>query len=125
MLTDKGVFVIANEATELADPTNNNYYPKSTSALLNAGSAAQLTSIDFNCNSRNASAPTVGAYQYSSATNPGWAISKQMKPDCGSAGTTSGGTTTDGGSTTGDESAATRTGIMASLFVLMFLNYLL
>ena len=67
---------------------------------MNAGSASLLTSEDFNCNPRSTSAPTVGAYQYSTATNPGWTITQSMKPACGSSSSTTGSASTTGSTST-------------------------
>lgn len=48
-----------------------NAYPTSISNLIGAGSLKYSTPLDFNGNSRS-STPDVGAYQYSTPSNPGW-----------------------------------------------------
>ena len=72
---------------------------------MNAASTAFLTALDFDCNPRSSSAPTVGAYQYVAGSSPAWSIASQFKPACGSS---SGSTTgTPAGSTTGTPSGST------------------
>jgi hypothetical protein len=53
-------------------------FPKSGSALIGAASAAHITTLDFNGNSRTGT-NDVGAYRYSSSGNPGWVISAGFK----------------------------------------------
>jgi hypothetical protein len=59
----------------------NNYYPSATSALKNAGSAAYTAPAtkDFNNTPRSNTTPTVGAYEYTTTTNPGPAIGPGFK----------------------------------------------
>ena len=53
-------------------------FPKSGSALIGAASAAHVTALDFNGNSRTGT-NDVGAYRYNGAGNPGWVISAGFK----------------------------------------------
>lgn len=70
--------LVGSATTELADPVNFNVYPKATSALIRAGLETGLP-YDFNQFSRSACAPTIGAYEFSSNSNPGWAITRAIK----------------------------------------------
>jgi len=66
-------------ATEVLNPTAENWYPSTTSRLISAGSRQGLSSAvtqDFNCLSRSQT-PTIGAYEKSSNTNPNpWNLSQ-------------------------------------------------
>ncbi|KAL9651677.1 hypothetical protein ABK040_001621 [Willaertia magna] len=55
------------------------YYLTSTSALRGAGSENNTTPVDFNGNVRSQSSIDVGAYQYSTPTNPGWVVKPWFK----------------------------------------------
>lgn len=56
-----------------------NVYPTATSTVLGAGSPAHSAPDDFNGTARGAM-PDVGAYQRTTATNPGWIPVEGMKP---------------------------------------------
>jgi hypothetical protein len=74
-------FTLRADTVELLNPNGQNFYPAVGSYLIDAASTQPqfLVSTDFNCNYRNSAMPTVGAYQYSTATNPGWQISATFK----------------------------------------------
>lgn len=59
--------------------TPPNVYPTATSTLIGAGSPAHSAPDDFNGTPRGAM-PDVGAYQRTTATNPGWIPVEGMKP---------------------------------------------
>ena len=59
--------------------TPPNVYPTATSTVIGAGDAAHSASNDFNGTGRTAM-PDVGAYQRTTATNPGWIPVEGMKP---------------------------------------------
>lgn len=65
-------------AADLGDPTTGNVYPPMASALVNAGDAGQQPADDFNGTARTGAA-TVGAYQWTGATNPGWVVAEGFK----------------------------------------------
>jgi hypothetical protein len=56
-----------------------NVYPTASSTLIGAGNVAHSAADDFNRTPRGA-APDVGAYQRTTATNPGWIPVEGMKP---------------------------------------------
>ena len=71
--TTTGAIQVGDASSELVDPEGNppNLYPLSDSMLINAGSVTyqqytSRTEYDFDCIQRDDSAPTIGAYQYSS-----------------------------------------------------------
>lgn len=60
-------------ALDLLNVGARNVYPRAGSRLIDAGSAAHVTSIDFNGTPRTGT-PDAGAYNYSTAQNPGWTV---------------------------------------------------
>ena len=62
----------------MLNPTGLNFYPKSTSGLRNHANW-DIPATDFNCVTRNTDLSTVGAYEYTTATNPGWIPAKTIK----------------------------------------------
>lgn len=64
-----------------ADVVGETYYPTNTSALINAGTKSYATPVtwDYNGTPRSSSTPTVGAYEYTTATNPGQPIGSTIK----------------------------------------------
>jgi Right handed beta helix region len=58
-------------AADLGDPTHAAVYPPAGSALIDVGAPDSVTD-DFNGLPRNDGHPDVGAYERSSAANPGW-----------------------------------------------------
>lgn len=69
-------------AADLASPAERNVYPTETSRVIDAGSGEQMTDRDFNGRERFG-APDAGAYERSSATNPGWRVSPGFKAAAG------------------------------------------
>jgi hypothetical protein len=73
---------------DFEDVANWDFYPAPTSTLLDAGDSASeawVPTVDFNGQSRNGEAPTVGAFQWSGRGNPGWIIAEGFKdPESGS-----------------------------------------
>lgn len=52
-------------------------YPRSNATLIVNGSpTAPGYDTDFNLTPRNLTKPTIGAYEYTTATNPGWQVQK-------------------------------------------------
>jgi len=68
-----GYLVGQTAALDMLDAAGRNVYPRAGSRLIDAGVAAHASSIDFNGNARTGT-PDAGAYDYSSAQNPGWAV---------------------------------------------------
>lgn len=60
-------------AADFLDASARNVYPRPGSSLIDAGAAGQVTAIDFNGNARGGT-PDAGAYDYSTAQNPGWTV---------------------------------------------------
>lgn len=60
-------------ALDLLNVGARSVYPRAGSRLIDAGSAAHVTSIDFNGTPRTGT-PDAGAYNYSTAQNPGWTV---------------------------------------------------
>jgi|JRYD01.1.fsa_nt_gb hypothetical protein len=58
---------------DLTDVAQHNVYPRAGSRVIDAASAAHVTSLDFNGNARSGT-PDAGAYDYTTAQNPGWAV---------------------------------------------------
>jgi len=67
----------------VADVSNFNFYPSGpNSPLVGAGNVSYpspIITFDFNDDARSATAPTVGAYEYSQSTNPGWTLAHGFK----------------------------------------------
>ena len=57
-------------------------FPKPGSALLGAGSASHVVSVDFNGTPRTG-APDVGAYEFAAGGNPGWTLAAGFKGNGG------------------------------------------
>jgi len=55
------------------------YYPPAGSALINAGSSTYATDDDFNATERTDTMADVGAYEVTTATNPGWTLAEDFK----------------------------------------------
>jgi hypothetical protein len=68
----------ATIAQVFANIANNNVYPAVGSALIKAGDSTHSTTIDFNGLPRG-NPPTIGAYEFSADTNPGWAVQGAFK----------------------------------------------
>jgi hypothetical protein len=66
----------------MTNPASFDFYPKTGSNLIGNGDAAYVDGPDFNGNTRS-STPTLGAYEYTTATNPGWTIGEGFKPAFG------------------------------------------
>jgi len=66
--------------SELQGYSNDNVYPTTSSSLISKGSSQYSSSYDFNGKPRSKTTPTVGAYEYSTPTNPGWLPTKSIKP---------------------------------------------
>lgn len=73
-----GYAVGQTPALDLAGVGERNVYPRAGSRLIDAGSAAYATAIDFNGNTRGGT-PDAGAYDYTTAQNPGWAVAAGFK----------------------------------------------
>ena len=73
-----GTIQVGTASAELTSPSTYNVYPLSSSKLINAG-APLLLPYDFNYFARNCKTPTIGAYEYSSSSNPGWTVQKGFK----------------------------------------------
>jgi len=76
--------IAGSATTYLVNPTSTtapNFYPKSGTSLIGGGTNAvySLVPQDFNCNARSSTAPTVGAYEYSTTSNPGPQLGKSFK----------------------------------------------
>ncbi len=69
-------------AADLGDPASGNVFPPMGSALIGAGFSALAPSDDFNATPRT-QPPTVGAYQYDAAGNPGWIPTEGFKGSVG------------------------------------------
>jgi hypothetical protein len=63
---------------DLLDASGRNVYPTAGSRLLDAGAAAHAATTDFNGRGRGAT-PEAGAYEWSSAQNPGWSVAPGFK----------------------------------------------
>ncbi len=94
---------------DFADVEGWDFYPAGDSQLIDSADAsgeAWVPQVDFNGAPREGDAPDVGAYEYSSSGNPGWAIREGFKDlsldDSGGTQVTGGGCCDkDGGSTEG------------------------
>lgn len=72
-LPASGYRVGQTEALDLIDVAARDVYPRAGSRLIDAGVATHATATDFNGNARGGT-PDAGAYDYSTAQNPGWAV---------------------------------------------------
>jgi hypothetical protein len=68
-----------NLAADLGDPSTTMLYPPDGSALINTGAVLQSAPDDFNGTKRDFQ-PDVGAYEHTTATNPGWQPVDGFKP---------------------------------------------
>ena len=78
----KGHYVPGAGSRDFADDVGWDFYPSSTSTLLGAAdpsAEAWVPPLDFNHAERDGAAPDVGAYERSTADNPGWAIQEGYK----------------------------------------------
>ena len=68
--------------TDFVDADNFDFYPDTSSALVDAGDAAgdaYIPEFDFNGSPRQGDQPDVGAYEFVGGTNPGWVIQESFK----------------------------------------------
>ncbi|CAF4601950.1 unnamed protein product [Rotaria sp. Silwood1] len=81
-IQSNGIFTVENNV--FADVNNFNFYPATGSLLIKAGAYLENHHVayDFNGKQRSKTTPTVGAYEFSTTTNPGCSITKNFK--CGS-----------------------------------------
>ncbi len=77
-LPSSGYRVGRSAAQDFLGATARNVYPSATSPLLDAGSPAWVTTIDFNATARSGP-PDAGAYTWTGATNPGWVVTAGFK----------------------------------------------
>lgn len=73
-----GYRVGQSTALDLVNLAGRDVYPTAGSRLIDAGVAAHAAAVDFNGQPRGAT-PDAGAYERSSATNPGWAVGPGFK----------------------------------------------
>jgi len=81
-LTYPGFVVAGGGYTDFADADNFDFYPDTSSVLIDEGDAAgdaYIPEFDFNGSARQGDQPDVGAYEYVSGTNPGWVIQEGFK----------------------------------------------
>lgn len=67
---------------DFADAESFDFYPRSGSTLVDVGDAsgdAYIPALDFNGVAREGDKPDVGAYEFSSGTNPGWVLQEDFK----------------------------------------------
>ncbi|TNE87639.1 MAG: hypothetical protein EP330_17715 [Deltaproteobacteria bacterium] len=77
-----GTFVPGGGEADFMDASNWDFYPTSSSVLLDSGDPsgeAYIPSDDFNTAPRDGANPTVGAYEWVTEGNPGWAIREAFK----------------------------------------------
>ena len=92
-----------SEAADLGDPAAALVYPPPGSALIGTGVASEVAD-DFNGTARPNGTPDVGAYEVTTATNPGWIPTEGFKDPVVSGGGDGGGPgddDDDGGDDTG------------------------
>lgn len=77
-LPASGYRVGQGAALDFVDVAARNVYPRAGSSLIDAGAAAYASSVDFNGNPRSGT-PDAGAYDYSTAQNPGWTVAPGFK----------------------------------------------
>jgi len=78
----EGAFEAGAGFDDFSDVEGWDFYPVTGSALINnadPSSDAWVPQTDFNGAPREGDAPDVGAYEYSSGSNPGWAIREGFK----------------------------------------------
>jgi hypothetical protein len=67
-----GTFVLSSTPSNVFENiVNYDFYPAQNSSLINAGNGTFFIPYDFNGQPRSPTTPTVGAYEYSTMTNPG------------------------------------------------------
>ncbi|MCO4744522.1 MAG: right-handed parallel beta-helix repeat-containing protein [Proteobacteria bacterium] len=77
-----GAYIPGGGESDFMDAENWDFYPTSASILLSAADPAgdaYIPSDDFNLVTRDGGAPTVGAYEWVTEGNPGWAIREAYK----------------------------------------------
>ena len=77
-----GAYVPGGGEGDYSSPDDWDFYPDANSVLLGAGDTsgeAYIPSEDFNGAPRDGANPTVGAYEWSTADNPGWVVSEGFK----------------------------------------------
>lgn len=77
-----GHFSAGNGAADFVDAEGWDFYPSSSSALVNTAdpsSSSWVPATDFNGSPRDGDAPDVGAYERVGGENPGWAIQEGFK----------------------------------------------
>jgi hypothetical protein len=75
-------FIPGGGESDFIEAENWDFYPTSNSLLLGTGDTAGEAYIpveDFNTAARDGASPTVGAYQWTTEGNPGWAIREGFK----------------------------------------------
>jgi hypothetical protein len=91
-----GVATGRSAALDLGDPATGQVYPPDGSPLIGAASAAMAPSDDFNGTARSDGAPDVGAYERTTAKNPGWSPTEGFKDAVPVTGPADGGPGDDG-----------------------------
>lgn len=79
---DSGAFTGGAGFDDFLDPEGWDFYPSPNSHLINAADPSGDTYVpaaDFNGADRPGDAPDVGAYEWTGAENPGWAIQEDFK----------------------------------------------
>jgi len=81
-IQQNGTFVVGSNI--FANPANYDLYPSVGSPLINAGiyNLIRAVQYDFNGKTRSKTTPTIGAYEFSTSTNPGCKITENFR--CGS-----------------------------------------
>ncbi|MCA9694897.1 MAG: right-handed parallel beta-helix repeat-containing protein, partial [Myxococcales bacterium] len=105
-----GTFDGVDPSAAFLDAPGMDFYPVDGGPLVDAGDAGQTVAQDFNCLDREPSAPEVGAYDWSTAQNPGWEVQPGFKECAGDpSGTDTDGTDTDPTTDTDDPSTSSDT----------------
>jgi MYXO-CTERM domain-containing protein len=79
---EAGHYVYGGGYTDFEDWQNWNYYPRRGSVLQAAADAAGdafVPAKDINGFDRNGASPTIGAYEHSTISNPGWLVQEDFK----------------------------------------------
>jgi hypothetical protein len=71
-------FDLGTVTTDIADAAGRNFYPKNGSLLINKAVGPCVAQFDFN-GTRRDGAPDIGAYEFTSGTNPGWSVQEGFK----------------------------------------------
>lgn len=77
-----GGYIPGSGFSDFVDIDMPDLYPGQLSALVNAGdpsSGAWVPAVDFNGAPRDGTSPDIGAYEWSGAANPGWALAPDFK----------------------------------------------